>query len=532
MRQFLFRWRVGPLRTLTETLTIFCLLLASLESLDLPPRILMQGVVFLCLGCALMGALRLRLANSLRKLVPDVTVALVLGVVSAALTTEVLLEIGLFALRYRVFAIFIVFSIGIAFLVFRVGVYFWRFWNRLRREHLIWSLTHAHLVVAAVIPSLIFALFAVGFPNSFIMEKLVNSPEVQPASKIAMLVIGVLPMMSMAVIFIFMGLAVLLPPSAIFSYFVTRRTTRRLETLASATKAVRDKDYTVRVDVKGQDEVAHLQSDFNAMTTDLEKAMNDLRTERDTVTRLLQTRRDLAANVSHELRTPVATLRASLESAIEHNLPPSIHDLEVMEQDVRRLQTLIDDLFTLSRAEIGQLTLRCQPTNVCDVIHRLVDSGASLAWRSSRIEIIAQLPSELPLAEVDAGRLEQILQNLLHNSLRHTPSGGVITISALAEDKSIVVEVWDSGEGITAEELPHIWERFYRGSRTREQDSSGTGIGLALVKELIEAMHGSVTAESTPGEGSRFILRLPRSAEQDCDIAQPKRDKPPLLVRQ
>src|SRR5258708_9203360 len=136
----------------------------------------MQGVVFLCLGCALMGAMRLRLANSLTKLVPDATTALVLGVVSAALTTEVLLEIGLFEPRYTVFATFIVFSIGIAFIVFRVGVYFWRFWNRLRHEHLIWSLTHAHLVVAALVPSLIFALLAIVIPNSIVMGRFVNSP--------------------------------------------------------------------------------------------------------------------------------------------------------------------------------------------------------------------------------------------------------------------------------------------------------------------------------------------------------------------
>jgi signal transduction histidine kinase len=151
-----------------------------------------------------------------------------------------------------------------------------------------------------------------------------------------------------------------------------------------------------------------------------------------------------------------------------------------MQRDVMRLQDLVDDLFALSRAEVGQLTLRCVPTDLGSVVRRIVENTAPLAWRSSRIEISAAVEPGLPLAVVDSGRIEQILRNILHNSLRHTPSGGVISVEASANTQSVLLDVWDTGEGICAKDLPHIWEPFY--SKTRNHD--GAGLGLALVKQL------------------------------------------------
>src|SRR5262249_52768291 len=145
---------------------------------------------------------------------------------------------------------------------------------------------------------------------------------------------------------------------------------------------------------------------------DLEEAMTALRAERDTVKGLLETRQTLVVSVSHELRTPLATLRASLESALDHDMLPDARRLEAMQRDVIRLQDLVDDLFALSRAEVGQLTLRCVPTDLGAVVHRIVESTAPLAWRASRIEISAEVESNLPLAVVDSGRIEQILRNI------------------------------------------------------------------------------------------------------------------------
>jgi signal transduction histidine kinase len=324
----------------------------------------------------------------------------------------------------------------------------------------------------------------------------------------------ILPAAGLLIIFMIMALAVILPPSAIFSYFVSRRTTRRLQRLATTARAMRKGDRGARVVVEGEDEVARLQSDFNAMADELERTMQDLEAQRDMVAGLLQSRRELVVGVSHELRTPVATARAMLESSLKlKDLRPASlrHDLEVMEGEVLRLQRLIDDLFTLSRLEVEQLTMTCRPTDVAPVVQRIVDAMAPLAWSGGRVEVVAELPDEPPLACVDESRLEQILANLLRNGVRHTPPGGIVAVGVAAEEDTVKIEVRDTGEGISAEDLPYIWERFYRGENARTDDVRGAGLGLALVKELVEAMGGSVEVESTVGEGSRFVVRLPKS---------------------
>jgi signal transduction histidine kinase len=243
--------------------------------------------------------------------------------------------------------------------------------------------------------------------------------------------------------------------------------------------------------------------------------MRELRNERDTVSGLLAARRELIASVSHELRTPMATLRSYLETTLMHweeGSPPTLHDdLQVMENEVIRLQFLVEDLFTLSRAEVGKLTLRCKPTGVGKLVQCIVEAGAPLAWRSSRIEIVADVPTEVPLVLIDPGRLEQALHNLLHNAVRHTSPGGIVAFVVAEEPESVIIQVKDTGEGIAPEDLPHIWERFYQAESARNGANSGAGLGLALVKELIEAMNGSVEVESVVDEGSCFTIRLPRA---------------------
>ena len=250
------------------------------------------------------------------------------------------------------------------------------------------------------------------------------------------------------------------------------------------------------------------------MADDLGRTLGELQAERDKVTSLLQSRRDLIANVSHELRTPVATIRGYLESTLDgrDEEPPKLqHDLEVMEREVGQLQMLIEDLFTLSRAEVGELVLACEPVDVGAIVRRMVDTVAPLAWQSGRVEVVAQVPRDLPSALADERRLEQVLSNLLHNGVRHTPPGGIVAVIASAEQDAIRIEVRDTGEGIPSEDLPYVWERFYRGESARAEDSRGAGLGLALVKELTEAMGGAVEVESVVGQGSCFTVRLPRA---------------------
>lgn len=238
--------------------------------------------------------------------------------------------------------------------------------------------------------------------------------------------------------------------------------------------------------------------------------MQQLREERDTVAGLLQAWRQLIVGVSHELRTPVATLRSCLETALMHwdtNPPATLHhDLHIMENEDTRLQGLIEDLFTLSRAEVGKLTLRCEPTSIGALVQSIVDARIPLAWQLSRVEIVAHIPPSLPDALVDAGRLEQVLQNLLHNAVRHTPLGGIVAVEVTTDANALIIEVKDTGEGIAADDIPHIWERFYQVNGTHR--SGGAGLGLALAKELVEALSGTITVASMPGEESCFTMRF------------------------
>jgi len=383
------------------------------------------------------------------------------------------------------------------FLLFRMGVRLWLFWNQLRRRQLVWALTYAHVLVMLFLTGLLLVILEVLFIARFSDVFLVVS------TTLGLLVVSAI------------ALIAIVPPSILFSYLVMRHTTHRVKTLATATSVLRGGNYGIRIPVVGEDEVAQLQADFNAMATDLERSMRELREERDRVATLLQARRELIASVSHELRTPVATLRSFLETTLMHwdeqSTPIKQHNLQIMEDEVIHLQLLVDDLFTLARAEVGKLELRCESTDVGQLVRRIVETSAPLVWQLSRIELVADTPSEILDVLVDPKRLEQVLRNLLHNAVRHTSPGGIVAVQILVEPEAILIQVKDTGEGIVPEELPHIWERFYQVDSAHTRIDNGAGLGLALVKEWVEEMGGTVSVESIVGEGSCFTLCLPRA---------------------
>ena len=467
----------------------------------------------------LWAAFRMRLARSWRSgllvniaasvalaIAPTIILTLLVQAILASVPPgqirEAALQSGLasFVLS-RYFLLWMV-ALGMAFFLTRVGVSLLVRWNRLRQRSLVWALTNAHLLVVVIGSGTLCALIVV--TNVYFTRSLEPS---------------ILPILVFIGIFTVIAVLAVLPPSALFSYIFASRTTRRLRALAAATNTLRAGDYSVRVPVQGEDEVAQLQTNFNAMAEELAAAVHDLEAERDTVAHLLGARRELVASVSHELRTPVSTLRGYLESARAHwreeDAPPASlrHDLEIMEHETRRLQSLIEDLFTLARAEVGRLDLRCVPADVGEEVRRIAETVAPLAWQSGRVEVIAEVAPNLPLALVDSNRLNQALQNLLHNGIRHTPPGGIVALSASADARreQVIVQVKDTGEGIAPDDLPHIFERFYRSDRARMQSASGSGLGLALVKELTEAMGGSVAIESALGQGACFTLTFPRA---------------------
>lgn len=371
--------------------------------------------------------------------------------------------------------------------------------NQLRRKYLLWGLAYAHMMVVLVGVGLLIliveggALYSARPLTEFTLVPLL----------FLLLGLGAIPLVAVV------------PPSVLFSYFVMRRTIQRIQTLAVATSTLREGDYTIRVPVVGEDEVAQLQSNFNGMAADLEHAMQALQGERDRVASLLQERRELIANVSHELRTPVATLRGYLETTLMHwdDIAPVTlhHDVQGMENELLQLQTRVDELFTLARAELGELKLQCEPVDIGKLVFQIVEGNAPLAWRSSKIEIVADIAPALPLVHADPQRLEQAILNLLHNALHHTSPGGIVALTVLGEPDVLALHVKDTGEGIAPQDLPHIWKRFYQTERTRVHHGGGTGLGLALVKEWVETMGGSVAVESTLDEGSCFTIRLLQS---------------------
>ena len=516
-----FFWGAHPLQGLGEAWLIGLLTLFGLSRLagQVTSSALGNGTLLLCGTSGIWAVLRIRIPQIplWRQLLTEVSTG---AACSLAMTVGLSFAAGLTGLDpvWQQSSLGIVGTtlllalIGPGYLAARVGVRIWFAWNRLRRRRMLWSLTHAHLavVLVTVLVVLILGLLGAVASSGSAARQKVGEPPTLLASE---LLLTVFPAFSLIVVFALIVLVLVLPASALFSFLVARTTTRRLEALASVAAAWRRGDYAARVDVTGQDEVAQLQSDFNSMAKELQRTLSDLRSQRDTVTQVLQSRRELVASVSHELRTPVATLRSYLESSQAGSAGRSAetldHDLQIMEGEVIRLQRLIDDLFALSRAEAGRLALDLQSTDVGALAQRRVETVAPLAWQSDRVEVTAQIPPGLPHAVVDAGRLDQVLTNLLRNAVLHTLPGGIVAVVLAAEDRCLRIEVRDTGQGIDPSDLPHIWERFYRGKQPEDAPPSGSGLGLALVKELTEAMGGSVKAESTVGEGSCFTLRLP-----------------------
>lgn len=382
-------------------------------------------------------------------------------------------------------------------------------WLRFYQRKLRWQLVHAQLVVLLVVmsvPAAIVTYVVLGYTADWYID-----PAGDPVESIILRVAyRVIPVLALTVVLFGLALIVVVPPSIAISYLVARRLTRRFDQLTAAAAALRDGDHSARVAVRGTDEVAALQETFNAMASELEASIAEADAERDRIAQLLDQRRELVASVSHELRTPLAIIRGYLDSTLAqtNRLDPAVErDLSVMHGEAVRLQRLIDDLFALSRAELGSLTLRTRETDIARLLQRCVAATGPAAWRTHRVEVLFEAAPDLPGVAIDAERLEQIMFNLIDNAVRHSPPGGLVHVEAARAEDDLSIEVADTGEGIPPAEIARIWDRFYRGSNAK--DARGSGIGLSVVRELTEAMGGDVSVASTPGEGSRFRVRFP-----------------------
>lgn len=223
-------------------------------------------------------------------------------------------------------------------------------------------------------------------------------------------------------------------------------------------------------------------------------------------------RRDFVSNISHELRTPLASLRALVETLRDGALddPPAAQRfLDRIETEVDALAQMVQELLELSRIESGKVPLKLRPTPVSDIVLRPVERLLPQAERAG-VELVIDLAGGLPPTLADAERVQQVITNLVHNAIKFTPAGGSITVRAEQGERTpdaVIISVIDTGEGIPAEDLPRIFERFYKVDRARS--AGGTGLGLAIAKHTVQAHGGEIWAESTEGKGSAFSFTLP-----------------------
>ncbi|MDQ3412931.1 MAG: cell wall metabolism sensor histidine kinase WalK, partial [Chloroflexota bacterium] len=229
--------------------------------------------------------------------------------------------------------------------------------------------------------------------------------------------------------------------------------------------------------------------------------------------KLERVRREFVANVSHELRTPLASIRALVETletgAIDE--PEIAADfLRRIVNEVDRLTGLVNELLDLARLESGRVTLNRDVLSPPDVLHHALDRLRPQTARAL-LTLVSDIPDDLPPICADRARVEQVMLNLVHNAIKFTPAGGTITVSARANQGALVVTVTDTGVGVAEEEMPRLFERFYKADRARSSD--GTGLGLAIAKHIVQAHAGVIWVESEAGRGSRFSFTLPLAEE-------------------
>ena len=295
-----------------------------------------------------------------------------------------------------------------------------------------------------------------------------------------------------------------------FSLWVASSIAGRITTVATAIRSLAEGRYGERIDVTGGDEVGRLAADVNALADRLQAAEEQRRA-------LEQERQELTAAISHDLRTPLASVRAMVEALDDRVVDDRVEVARyhaTMRREIDRLSQMIDDLFELAQMDAGALQLDRQPVALEEVAAEVVDA---MQAQAQRIEVGMSLrtegePGELSL---DGSRIERAVANLVRNALEHTPRGGRVDVSVGASNGWVELVVSDSGEGIEADQLAHIWKRFYRAEKSRNrrpENVDGAGLGLAIVRGIVEAHGGEVDVRSAPGRGSTFTVRLPRSS--------------------
>jgi signal transduction histidine kinase len=287
-------------------------------------------------------------------------------------------------------------------------------------------------------------------------------------------------------------------------YFSSTALTERILILVQAARQIAQGHLTTRINDPGRDEMAALALSFNEMAAQLQSTEQKQR-ELDNL------RRELIAWVSHDLRTPLTSIRAILEALADGMVddPETVQRyLKTAQRDIRSLSGLIDDLFEMAQMDAGGLQLERSSGSITDLISDTIERFSTIA-KLQGIMLNGSVDDNVDPVNIDIQRMNRVLGNLTSNALRHTPSGGYIHICASRDSRGVIVEVEDNGEGIQPEDQAHVFERFYRGEKSRNRATGGSGLGLAIARGVVEAHGGTISMESTPGKGTRFWFTIP-----------------------
>lgn len=292
--------------------------------------------------------------------------------------------------------------------------------------------------------------------------------------------------------------------AVVLGSFFTTTLIDRIKKLENAAKAIETGDLSTRVEIPGNDEVAKLANTFNQMVEKIQRADNKQK-------ELESLRRDLVAWAGHDLRTPLSSIRLLVEALSDGYVtdPEDFKNyLAQTKKHVDNLSILIDDLFHVSQLDTGGIPLSLELASLSDLISDTLESFSNLA-RQKNIILSGSADKNVDPVQIDVLWLGRAINNLVSNAIRHTPPGGSVNIVARRNDDVISVSVQDSGDGILPDDIPHIFDRFYRGDKSRNRESGGAGLGLAIAKGIIEAHAGNIAVTSQPGKGSTFTFTIP-----------------------
>ena len=295
--------------------------------------------------------------------------------------------------------------------------------------------------------------------------------------------------------------------ASIIGFIISRKLAAPIGTITATARQIRNGDLSARTGLKGSDELGQLGETFDDMATSLEK---DIKHERR-----------LTSDVAHELRTPLMAMQATVEAMQDGVYPTDAEHLEVVAAEVRRLSRLVGAMLQLSRLENGKTPFRPEETDLVWLVKSLVTSQEQLFEdKGLQLRFADETPSQTLIADVDPDLIRQAVVNLMSNAMRYTPSGGWVLVAITQDHADALISVSDTGIGIAKEDLPRTFSRFWRSDASREMESGGLGVGLAVTKEIIDRHNGTITVESELGKGTTFTLRIPLHRTRSLPKAQ------------